>query len=192
MYWSYAGNQPTSRPDLYEFNLCSALPATFTFLYQRLEALLSRHRTGEETRTTDVASDASDALEGEIQLPLTFDESTVEARSRELNAYALALAQYHRDPDRVTISDPELISILDTLRNALEEIYGQRFTFKGERREQSGPLSEQHFGSVAGQVTGMQAENSIRGKATSRITAESVERDGNIVGMRAQDIGDSD
>jgi hypothetical protein len=170
----------------------SALPATFTFLYQRLEALLSRNRAGSDVHQSDMPSNIPDVLEGELQLPLTFDEREVEARSRELNAYALALALYDRDPSRISRDDPELVEILSTLRGALEEIYGQRLTFRGEQRERSGPFSDQRFGNVAGQVIGMEAENSIRGDVTSKITAESVDREGRIIGMRARDIGNTD
>ena len=84
-----------------------------------------------------------------------------------------------------------LLETLGALRAALEHIYGQRFTFDGEHRGQSGPLSEQRHEQVFGEVIGMEATNTIRGPATTKITTNSVERGGRVVGMRARDIDGS-
>jgi hypothetical protein len=169
----------------------SALPATFTFLYQRLDVLLSRHRKDPGTVQTEVLPEIPAVLVGELELPLCSDEDRVQVRLAELRAYALGLEHYRRDPALITSEDPLLLQTLAELRDALEDIYGQRFTFEGEPRGQSGPFSEQRHGKVAGEVVGMEATNAIRGPATSKITTESVEPGGRVVGMRAREIGES-
>jgi hypothetical protein len=168
----------------------SALPATFTFLYQRLDALLSRHRADPNTGHTEEMPKIPAVLVGELELPLRSDEDRVEARLAELRAYALGLTHYHRNPGLINAEDPLLLQILSELREALEDIYGQRFTFEGEPRGQSGPLSDQRHGKIAGEVVGMEATSTIRGPATSKITTESVEAGGRVIGMRAREIGD--
>lgn len=129
------------------------------------------------------------AVVGELELPLNPDEERVQARLPELRAYALGLAHYHANPAGISPKDSLLPQTLSDLPGALEDIYGQRFTFEGERREQSGPFSDQRCGQIAGEVIGMEATNVIRGTTSSKITAESVERGGRVVGMRALEIG---
>jgi hypothetical protein len=165
-----------------------ALPATFTFLYQRLEALLSRHRAGPGTAHPEAVPEVPAVVVGDLNMPLCADEDRVRARLAELRAYALGLAHYHADPARISPENSLLLQTLSDLRGALEDIYGQRFTFEGEQREQSGPFSDQRFGEIAGEVIGMEATSVIRGAATSKITAESVERGGKVIGMRAPEI----
>jgi hypothetical protein len=166
----------------------SALPSTFTFLYQRLEALLSRHRAGPGAAQPEAAPEIPAVVVGELELPLCADEDRVQARLAELRAYALGLAHYRADPAGISLEDPLFLQTLSGLRGALEDIYGQRFTFAGERREHSGPYTEQRYGQIAGEVVGMEATNVIDGGTTSKITAESVERGGRVVGMRAPEI----
>jgi hypothetical protein len=172
----------------------SALPATFTFLYQRLDALLSRHRADPgKTRQEDVPEtpEVPAVLVGELDLPLRANGDRIQARLDELEAYALGLEHYRRNPDLISSGDALLMQTLGRLRNAMEDIYLQRFTFEGEQRGQSGPYSEQHHGKVAGEVVGMEATNAIRGPATSKITTKTVETGGRVVGMRAPNIGDN-
>jgi hypothetical protein len=168
----------------------SALPATFTFLYQRLEALLSRHRADPGTAQSEAAPEIPAVVTGDLELPLRADEDRVQARLAELRAYALGLAHYRANPAGISPEDPLLLQTLSDLRGALEDIYGQRFTFAGEQREQSGPYSDQRYGQIAGEVTGMEATKRIRGRTISKITADSVEPGGRVVGMRAPEIGE--
>lgn len=147
-------------PSEFSMVLNSALPATFTFLYQRLDALLSRHKA-EGSEQAETLPEIPAVVVGELELPLHSDEEQVRVRRTELQAYALGLAQYHRNPTLITADDSLLLETLGELRNALEDIYGQRFTFQGESRDQSGPFSEQRIGRVAGEAIGMQASQRI-------------------------------
>lgn len=170
--------------------LNSALPATFTFLYQRLDALLSR-RKAEGSEQAETLPEIPAVVVGELELPLRSDEEQIRVRRKELQAYALGLAQYHRNPTLITSDDPLLLETLGELRNALEDIYGQRFTFQGESRDQSGPFSEQRIGRVAGEAIGMQASRRIGDAAGIKQTIDTVERGGRAIGMKAPIIGDS-
>ncbi|WP_031184159.1 hypothetical protein [Streptomyces seoulensis] len=162
----------------------SALPATFTFLYQRLDDVLSRwrsNRTTEPLRTPEVPAE----LVGDLQLPLRIDSQRLADRLPVLEVLALATAPYVGAPERISAGDEVLMQTLGRVREALEDIHGQRFTFRGETRERSGPFSEQHYDTVAGEVTGMEAQEAIRGSVTSTIRAKEVKAGGKVVGMRA-------
>ncbi|MCZ0975590.1 hypothetical protein O1L55_38875 [Streptomyces albulus] len=122
---------------------------------------------------------------GDLEMPLRINPDRLASRLPVLEVLALAMTPYTRAPERITAEDAELMQMLGRVREALEDVYGQRFTFQGETRERSGPVSEQHYDTVAGEVTGMEAQEAIRGSATSVIRAKSVEPGGRVVGMRA-------
>jgi hypothetical protein len=170
--------------------LNSALPATFTFLYQRLDVLLSRNRTGEAPQP-EALPEVPAVVAGELELPLRSNEEQIHSRLAELRAYAHALARYRQNPSLVTSEDSLLLQTLGDLREALEDIYGQRFTFEGEHRHPSGPFSEQRHGTVAGEAIGMEATERISGSPSTKITTDRVEAGGKVVGMKAPIIGDS-
>ncbi|WP_330288704.1 hypothetical protein [Streptomyces sp. NBC_00576] len=165
----------------------SALPATFTFLYQRLDALLSRHRSGRPPEP-EASPEVPPQLVGALRLPLRADPDRLNAHLVVLDALALSMAHYQRDPAQVSSSDLLLLQTLGRVREALEDVYGQRFTFEGERRAQTGPITEHRYERVAGEVIGMEAEDAIRGGARSVIDAKSVERGAKVVGMKASVI----
>src|SRR5436305_15143187 len=94
----------------------SALPATFTFLYQRLEALLSRHRADSGTAHPEAVPEVPAVVVGELNLPLRADEDRVRARLAELRAYALGIAHYHANPAGISPEDSLLLQTLSDLR----------------------------------------------------------------------------
>ena len=83
----------------------SALPSTFAFLYQRLDALLSRHRADPGTAQPEAAPEIPAAVVGELELPLRPDEDRVQARLAELRAYALGLAHYRANSAGISPED---------------------------------------------------------------------------------------
>ncbi|MFE6633520.1 hypothetical protein [Streptomyces tendae] len=162
----------------------SALPAAFTFLFQRLQTALERRRSA-RTEQPEHAPDVPTELVGSLQLPLRIDEDELADHAPVLEALALGLRRYDRDPHLVTAHDADLMQALGKVREGLEHVYGQRFTFQGETRQSSGPLSVQHYDTVTGEVIGMEAGQAILGAATSTIRAGSVEAGGRVVGMKA-------
>lgn len=162
----------------------SALPALFTFVFQRVDSLLARHRSGRASEPEPLP-EIPPELVGTLRLPLVADPAQLSGRIEVLEALALALTHYQRAPASVTGSDQVLLQTLSRTRAALEDIYGQRFTFDGEERQASGPLSEHRYTKVAGEVVAVEAEERITGGVVARVTAGTVERGGRIVGLRA-------
>lgn len=164
--------------------LGAGLPATFTFLYQRLANLLDRHGAAE----ADLAAPVP--LRGELTLPLTVDEERLAMRQGELELLRDALGSYHRGESPVDVGNPELLRVLGRLRGRLEELYGQRLTFQGEEdRQPSGSFSRQKIDTVHGHVTGIHADETISGYAETDQDITTVAEGATVTGMRARNIG---
>lgn len=165
----------------------SALPAAFTFLFQQLQTALERRRSA-RTAQPEHEPEIPAELVGSLHLPLRIDEGQLQDQGPVLEALAFGLRPYDREPHLITSHDADLMQALGKVREGLERVYGQRFTFQGEIRQSSGPLSAQHYDTVTGEVIGMEADQAILGAATSTIRARSVEAGGKVVGMKAPTI----
>jgi hypothetical protein len=158
--------------------LSSALPATLTFAFQRLERLLSSRRAEPEQDLT-----VPDVLTGTLQLPLTPNEDRLQARQAELLLLRDILERYTDGGTPVAPADQSLTRNLGKLRAVLEDIYGQRLTFVGEDRPASGPFVNQKLGMLNGETTGMDADD-ITG--TAQVDQEAGAK---LIGMKARRIG---
>ncbi|MFE0256453.1 hypothetical protein [Streptomyces sp. NPDC059010] len=164
--------------------LGAGLPATFTFLYQRLENLLDRRGAPESELASPVP------LRGELALPLTVDEEQLAVHQGELELLRDALGAYRRGATPVEVGNAELLRMLGRLRGRLEDLYGQRLTFQGEEdRQPSGPFSRQKIHTVQGHVTGMHADDTISGYAETDQDITTVAEGATVTGMRARSIG---
>lgn len=160
--------------------LGAGLPATFTFLYQRLDNLLNR-RAAPETELD------GHILRGELSLPLTADETELTHRRSDLDRLRDLLHVYRQHPQTVDVADAGLLRLLGELRGVLEEIYGQRLTFVGEEdREPSGSYARQKSETVRGKMTGIDADTP-NGHLTSIQDVTTVEETGDVVGIRIRD-----
>ncbi|MFC5147131.1 hypothetical protein [Streptomyces aureoversilis] len=167
----------------------SALPAAFTFVFQQVDSLIGRWR-GRREAPAESTGQVPAELVGALALPLTPDAIRLEARAGELEAYLLALSRYREDPSLITTSDAVLMAMLSRARDALEEIYGQRITFRGEQRLRSGPFTAGRYKEVAGELVGMEANEAIRGEVTVDLDIDVIQPGGKVVGMTAPVIED--
>jgi hypothetical protein len=172
----------------------SALPAAFTFLFQQVDALLTRRRVhGDSERLHGDGEQETAAVEvpvglvGELSLPLTVDEDQLTARLGELKVSKLALARYREGPSLVSSGDKTLMEMLSSVREALEAIHGQHFTFEGERRPGSGPFVGGTYQEVEGRLIGMQADT-IRGHAVVKQDIGAIRAGAEVIGMTAKSI----
>ncbi|MHB6903996.1 hypothetical protein [Streptomyces sp. DB-54] len=163
--------------------ISSALPATLTFLFQRVERLLSSRGAEPEG---DVA--APDALVGSLHLPLQPHEDRLQAGQSELELLRDALVHYASGEVPARASDQPLLRNLTRLRGALENIYGQHLTFEGEDRPASGPVVHQKLTTLTGEATGMDAD-AISGNARVIQDVETVDAGAKLIGMKGRRIG---
>ncbi|GGQ63733.1 hypothetical protein GCM10010195_19210 [Kitasatospora griseola] len=114
----------------------SALTQGFGFLYGRLNGALDRrsHQSSddlEDQSGTEVLAEVPVSLH--IQPP-----ALTSGRTHRLELARRAMEPYARDPALIDPADPALLQIMAQLRNDLEAVYGQRFTFRGENRPRPG------------------------------------------------------
>ncbi|WP_406467930.1 hypothetical protein OH738_09935 [Streptomyces hirsutus] len=110
----------------------TALPQIFGFLFGRLEAALDRRA---EPREEEASCPAL------VEPPAPFSlrsETLTEERLDRLTGALHELAVYQRNPNLIQVDDEALVRTLSQVRDDLEVVYGQRFTFVGERRPTAG------------------------------------------------------
>ncbi|MGV9426134.1 hypothetical protein ACWDO7_17830 [Streptomyces sp. NPDC003656] len=163
----------------------TALPQVFGFLFGRLGEALDRRaesREEEEFRSALAEPPApyvlhQDALTGDRVARLGFAE-------RELDAY-------RHNPDLIRPADAHLLRTLSQVRDDLEAVYGQRFTFAGERRPGAGVRVVQRVDEVGANAVarGVKARH-VSDRATVDIeqTARTVRPGGELTGL---DVGDT-
>ena len=165
--------------------LGAGLPATFTFLYQRLENLLDRR--GEPEAEADLS--APGVLSGELSLPLIANQQALAERQDNLETLRDVLEGYRHDPARIDVADVRLLRMLGRVRGTLEDIYEQRLTFVGEKdREPSGPSAQQKIKTLHGRATGIDADTVV-GPVEAVHEVETVEAGGELTGIRARYVG---
>jgi hypothetical protein len=171
-----------------------ALVKGIEFLYTQAGVLLERRRerraAAKEGRATETESEpvpieAPDVLEGELG-PVAIDDDELERRATELGVLQAALRDYAEGLDEPTPGDAELLRQVDALRLALEAIYQQRITFKGEERPPSGPIlkGDVWAETVRGDAAGLRLGELVPGlRATGTGKATTVEEGGKLTGL---------
>ncbi|MFI7407746.1 hypothetical protein ACIBU0_03550 [Streptomyces sp. NPDC049627] len=167
------------------------------FLYGQATEVLDRWRARKDHRDAvaeaPVPVDQATAevlLSGRLETP-TVDFDILERLRETLRESAAALGNYAGGLDEPDLHDAELSATVDNLRRALEAVYGQRITFKGEERASSGPavISRIEVEDIAGTVTGVRARRIAGSSVETTIAAGKVEEHGNVTGVDADTIG---
>jgi hypothetical protein len=158
-----------------------ALAATegIKFLYGQAAEVLKRRRDRKAGKTeaslAPIPVPDQNVLEGKLEPPKV-DFDAAERLHEDIETLADALGKYAgglRDPDP---NDQDLAVAADGLRRALEVVYGQRITFKGEQRDPSGPvvIGRADVEQVAGDVAGVRARLVKSGRVEGTLTAKTV------------------
>ena len=147
-----------------------------TFLYAQASELLKAWR--EKRAATPPASPALDAP----PTPRPADMAVVEQRQRSLALLRAALSPYALGDVEIDLGDEELAARAGELRELLEAVYGQRFTFRGEQREPTGSTVtvRQVLGTVEGNVVGAKADV---GGGSLRVDQEAETVRGSLLGF---------
>lgn len=190
-----------------------ALTEGIKFLYNQASELLRRRRERKKAAAEAAEAAAAQAehaeqaappaapvavetpavVEGELA-PVTVDDAALDRLAEEISGLRHDLGRYvdEADPAPVDPSDEHLVATVDALRQAIEAVWGQRITFRGERREPSGPVVRGAIDvdSVAGNAAAVRAGR-IGGGATveGTVRAGRVERGGAVTGVEADTIG---
>jgi hypothetical protein len=169
------------------------------FLYGQAGEALKRWRErkaakvtvtpGETTEPVEVELPAR-AFDGRLENP-RLDLEAVARLEGDLRALRAAVADYAQGIDEVDPGDRPLLETVDGLRQAMEAVYGQQITFKGEQRPPSGAMvvGEAKVDEVLGYVAGLRAKRIVGGSATGRLEAKRVGADAEAVGLDVDTIG---
>ena len=140
-----------------------ALAEGIKFLYNQADGILKRRaerkeaeRVGTAPPTEPILVETPEIVAGQLA-PISVDASAADALADELKELRRKLEDYAQGYETPSNGDPEVLRTTLALRDAIEDIVGQRITFKGEDRESSGtPV-----------VTGKISAKEIRGRATA-------------------------
>lgn len=164
------------------------------FLYGQATEVLKRRReckAGREAEAEAPVPVPADApLEGTLE-PLRVDFDALEGFHDEIKTLRSVLADYADglvDPEP---GDQELAVAANGLRQALEVVYGQRITFRGEDREPSGPvvISRVEADTVAGDLAGLRARLVSSGRVDATAVVKQVLPGGKVTGAEFDSIG---
>jgi hypothetical protein len=172
-----------------------ALTEGVKFLYAQAGAALERWRA-RRSAAEPVAAEPVEielpagAFEGQLRQP-RLNLTAVGRLERELGELRAALAEYAQGIGEVNPGDELLLETVDGLRRAMETIYGQPITFKGEARPPSGVgvVAEAKVGEVAGYLAGLRARRIEGGTVRARLEADRVAADGEAVAVDVDTIG---
>jgi hypothetical protein len=131
------------------------------------------------------------AFEGQLEQPQLHLE-VVEQLEQELRDLRKAVADYADGTDEVNLGDAGLMETIDALRRAMEAVYGERITFKGEPGPVSGgqrAVGEVDVREVRGSVTGLRARRIISGTAIGKVKADFVAPGAEAIGLSVDTLG---
>src|SRR3954451_2902267 len=162
------------------------------FLYGQAAEVLGRWRerkAGKAGADGAVEGQGADVLEGRLEAP-TIDFDVVERLHEDMTELAGVLSSYANGIKEPTASDSDMVDAADALRRALEAVYGQRITFKGEAREASGPIvvGRIDVDTIAGDVAGVRARLIRSGRVEGHVTAKEI-TGGEVRGVDVDTVG---
>ncbi len=160
----------------------AALTEGIKFLYGQADAILKRRADakraaarGVETRAEPVPVQTPDVIEGRLQ-PVRVDPDAAEELADVLKDLRRRLEDYAQGYETPPDGDLGVLRATQELRDAIEDVIGQRITFRGENRDSSGtPV-----------VTGRLTAREIRGRAAAVDVGEM--RSGSVQGNVEADV----
>ena len=125
-----------------------------------------------------------DTFDGSLVRP-QLDFSKLAALEDDILGLRRALTDYVEGIDAIDPSDQDLISVVEGLRDAMEAVYGQPITFRGERRppQDLTVTGEAYVGHVHGYVAGLRARGIVQGDLHGTVVAGDVGPDGSVIGV---------
>ncbi|MEW2131733.1 hypothetical protein [Streptomyces sp. NPDC005435] len=161
----------------------TALPQIFGFLFGRLGEALDRcaeSRADGEFRPALAEPPAPYVLH---------PGALTEDRLARLTRAEQELSRYRRDPDLIRPEDANLLRTLSQVRDDLEVVYAQRFTFAGERRPAPGVRVVQRLDDIEANAVaqGVKARHvTDRAAVDIEQTARTVRPGGEVTGLHVE------
>jgi hypothetical protein len=175
-----------------------ALTEGIKFLYSQADAILKRRaerkaaaKSGAAAPAEPIAVATPSAFTGTLA-PLQIDQEAADEHAENLKELRHVLedqALGHAPSGEV---DPDVIRATLALRDAIEDIVGQRITFEGEDREPSGtPVATGRVSAkvIKGRATGLDVDEMTGGQAKGEVEADEITEGGEATGLRVRKLG---
>jgi hypothetical protein len=162
------------------------------FLYGQAAEVIKAWRTRRKDREQPLEVPIVDASVLDAQpTGTTVDPAVLAQAHATMLELWQQLAPYAQDLENVEDTDAELARAAGELRALLEAAYGQRFTFRGERREPTGTCVavEQVLGTVAGLAVGVEGDIGPAATVVVRQDADGVTAEGTVIGVKGRISG---
>jgi hypothetical protein len=162
-----------------------ALTDGIKFLYAQAGEILKRRR-----ERTAAPVPAPGLLEGELA-PLQLDPAAVDDRAGELRRLRRRLTEIVEDIEPAEETDTEVVEATLALRRTIEEIVGQRITFRGEQREPTGTTitGTVRARTLDGRAAGVDFAGTPAGEIRGEVIADSAGENADIAGVRISGHG---
>jgi hypothetical protein len=182
--------------DPFSLGALGAVAATegIKFLYGQATEVIKRWRDRKAGKQVEAEAPipvaGAEVLAGELDSPKV-DFDAAERLHEDIKQLASVLGNYANGLEDPDPDDRDLAAAVDGLRRALEAVYGQGITFKGEQREPSGPVvaGRVDVETVAGDVAGVRARLVRSGRITGEARAGTVEEGGKLSGVDIDTLG---
>jgi hypothetical protein len=115
------------------------LQAGVKFLYEQAMAALKRKL---EPKAVPQPPPRLPPIFDEVSGPLSYNLDKVEALEEPLRKLSQVISKWANGSEPVNPGNPELIMTTAALRLAMEQVFQQRLTFKGEQRSDDGLLGQ--------------------------------------------------
>ena len=139
-----------------------ALGEGIKFLYGEARELLTRWRARRDRDRVQAEGSNAEVLDAPL-VAAEVPDSLLAENAESLTSLRRALIEYAEEGRVPDPADQELLDTVDPLRRLLELAYGQRITFRGERRERTGSRIDVNVeaGVVEGYVAGIRARGGL-------------------------------
>ena len=174
-----------------------ALTEGIKFLYNQAGEILKRRaerkaaaKAGEAPPAEPIAvEETPEAFTGTLS-PLRIDDKAADEQAQNLKDFRRTVED-HALGDAAD-ADPGVIRATLALRDAIEDIVGQRITFAGEEREPSGtPVATGRLtaATIRGRATGLEVGEMTGGRAEGELKADEIAEGADAAGARVTKLG---
>jgi hypothetical protein len=175
-----------------------ALTEGIKFLYGQADAILKRRaerkraeRLGTPPPAEPIAVRTPEIVDGRLA-PISVDVVAADELADELKELRHQLDDYAQGYETPRDGDPDVLLAASALRDAIEDIIGQRITFKGEKREPSGtPVVTGRISAkeIRGRATAVDVGEMRAGRVDASVDAGVIEAGGEATGARISKLG---
>jgi len=175
-----------------------ALTDGIKFLYDQAGAILTRRaerRRAEKLGTAPPAEPIPvkppEVVAGQLA-PISIDAAAADVLADELKELRRRLDDYAQGYETPREDDRDVLRTIVALRDAIEDIIGQRITFKGEARERSGtPVVTGRISAaeIRGRATAVEVGDMVSGRVDAQVHTDVIEAGGEVTGARITNLG---